>query len=73
MVFSEYLEKIEGYIRSGDLAFEFDNGEDDQRGQILDFLERIMDLAEECDELATKLIFKESYLEAAKDTAAPEK
>lgn len=66
MVFSEYLEKIEHYVQSGDLAFEFDNGEEDRRVEILDFLERIMDLAEHCDELATKLIFKESYLEAAK-------
>ncbi|WP_022662972.1 hypothetical protein [Paucidesulfovibrio longus] len=66
MIFSEYLEKIENYVQSGDLAFEFDNGEEGQRVEILDFLERIMDLGEACDELATKLIFKESYMEAAK-------
>ncbi|SKA96491.1 hypothetical protein SAMN02745704_02736 [Paucidesulfovibrio gracilis DSM 16080] len=65
MIFSEYLEKIEGYVRSGDLAFEFENGEEEQRGEILDFLERLMDLAEECDELATRLIFKDAYMERA--------
>ncbi|MGE4291094.1 MAG: hypothetical protein AB7E32_02680 [Desulfovibrio sp.] len=66
MIFSDYLEKIENYVRSGDLAFEFDNGEEGQRLELLDFLERIMDLSEECDELATKLIFKETYMESAK-------
>ncbi len=57
MIFLEYLEKIENYIRSGDLAFEFEHAEGAQRGELLDFLERIMDLGEECDPLATKLIF----------------
>lgn len=66
MIFAEYLEKIENYVRSGDLTFEFENGEEDQRLVILDFLERFMDLSEECDELATKLIFKETYMKNAK-------
>lgn len=69
MIFAEYLEKIENYINSGDLEFEFKHGEGDQRGEILDFLERIMDLAEVCDPLATKLIFPNAQTEAtqAKD------
>ncbi|MEF2143950.1 MAG: hypothetical protein V3573_00770 [Desulfovibrionaceae bacterium] len=69
MIFSEYLEKIESYVRSGDLAFEFEHGEPEQRVEILDFLERLMDLAEESDELATRLIFKEGYMQAAKGEA----
>ncbi len=60
----EYLEKIEGYIKSGDLAFEFEHGDEDKRHQILDFLEKLMDVAELADETATKLIFKDGQLEA---------
>lgn len=60
----EYLEKIEEYIKSGDLAFEFEHGDEDKRHQILDFLEKLMDVAELADETATKLIFKDGQLEA---------
>ncbi|QLA16937.1 hypothetical protein [Desulfolutivibrio sulfoxidireducens] len=60
MLDPSYLEKIEAYIRSGDLEFDFDNGDDDRKGAILDYLERLMDLAELADETATKLIFKGS-------------
>ncbi|WP_461211351.1 hypothetical protein [Desulfocurvus sp. DL9XJH121] len=58
-----YLEKLEAFITSGDMAFEFENGEEDRRFAILDFLEKLMDVAELADEQATKLIFKESYAE----------
>jgi len=58
-----YLDKIEAFITSGDMAFEFDNGDEAKRYEILDFLEKLMDLAELADETATKLIFKEGYME----------
>lgn len=58
-----YLEKIEAYFSSGDLAFDFDNGDEERRYQILDYLEKLMDLAELADALATKLIFKDGLLE----------
>ena len=61
----EYLEKVEKYITSGDMAFEFENGDEDRRYAILDFLEKFMDVAEIADEQATKLIFKEAYAELA--------
>jgi hypothetical protein len=57
-----YLDKIEAYIKSDDLTFDFENGDDDRRGLILDYLERLMDLAELADEAATRLIFKGSAL-----------
>ena len=50
-------------MKSGDLAFEFNNGEEERRGEILDFLEKLMDVADLADETATKLIFKEAYLD----------
>ncbi len=63
MLFLKHLEKIENYIKSGDLEFEFKHSEEAQRGEILEFLERIMDLAELCDPLATKLIFPNAQVE----------
>ncbi len=59
----KYLEKIEAYFSSGDLMFDFENGDEDRRYAILDYLEKLMDLAEQADELATKLIFKDGMLE----------
>ena len=53
----DYLDRLETYMDSGDMEFEFSNGEEGRRGEILDFLERLMDLSEKADQWATKLIF----------------
>jgi hypothetical protein len=63
MIDLEYLNKIEEFIASGDLKFEFDNGTEEKRYEILDFLEKLMDLGELAGENATKLIFKEGMLD----------
>ncbi|MFZ5425980.1 MAG: hypothetical protein ACOZEN_03315 [Thermodesulfobacteriota bacterium] len=55
---SAYLEKLEAYFDSGDLEMDFEYADEEKRGRILDFLERLMDLADKADEHATKLIFK---------------
>lgn len=60
----DYLEKIEKFMTSGDMAFEFEHGEEERRYEILDFLEKLMELSDLADEQATKLIFKDGYLEA---------
>jgi len=57
----DYLERVAHYFESGDCKFEFEHGEEERRLLILDFLERLMDLGETADELATKLIFKDAY------------
>lgn len=62
MTHKECLDRLEAYIDSGDLAFDFENAEEERRYEILDLLEQVMDIAEKADELATKLIFKNSYL-----------
>lgn len=54
----DYLNKLEEYFASGDLEMDFEYADDDKRGDILDFLEKVMDLSDKADELATKLIFK---------------
>lgn len=58
MLDMDYLKRLEEFFNGGDCQFEFDNGDEDKRHQILDFLEKLMDLGEIADELATKLIFK---------------
>ena len=54
----------ENFFTSGDLAFEFEHGDEDKRMAILEYLEKLMDLSDIADELATRLIFKDGYLEA---------
>jgi len=58
-----YLDKIEAFMTSGDMAFEFDNGDEPRRLEILEFLERLMDLGEQADAQATRLIFKDGYMD----------
>jgi len=57
----EYLKRVEEYFKNGDCKFEFENGEEDRRLEIIDFLEHLMELGEQADDLATKLIFKDTY------------
>jgi hypothetical protein len=68
----DYLERVANYFDSGDCKFEFDNGEEERRLLILDFLERLMELGEKADELATKLIFKDAYASLLTEEGAAE-
>jgi len=58
-----YLDKLEAYFASGDLEMDFEYADEEKRGRILDFLEQLMNLADQADALATKLIFKDSLEE----------
>ncbi|EGJ51057.1 hypothetical protein V6C53_02085 [Desulfocurvibacter africanus] len=58
------LLEIEEHIKSGRLAEDFEDGSKSRKEEILEFLEKLMELGELADETATKLIFKDSYLEA---------
>jgi predicted RNA-binding protein associated with RNAse of E/G family len=62
-----YLEKLRRYLECGDLAFDFENASEADKGEILDFLESIMDLAELADATATRLIFKDTYMDAIEE------
>ena len=66
----DYLERLEHYFKSGDCKFEFENGEEERRLLILDFLERLMELGEIADEMATKLIFKDAYASLTSEEGA---
>ncbi len=62
MTHKECLARLEAYIDSGDLAYDFEHGEEERRHELLDLLELTMDVAEKADALATRLIFKNTAL-----------
>jgi hypothetical protein len=60
----QYINDLIEYLKSGQLAEDFEHSSEERRYEILDFLEKVMDLGEIADEVATKIIFKNSQLEA---------
>jgi len=68
LIDAAYLEKLRHYFESGDLVFDFENAAEADKGIILDFLEDLMDLAELADAAATRIIFKDAYMEAVAGT-----
>lgn len=58
----EYLEKLEQYMDSGDLKFDFEHAPEAKKHAILEYLDKFMDVAEKADEVATKIIYKDSFL-----------
>jgi hypothetical protein len=64
MLDQAYLDKLAEYFSSGDLEFDFEHGDEARRQMILECLEKLMDLADQADEKATKLIFKGGMLQA---------
>jgi len=61
---SAFLDKLRAYMESGDLAFDFAHGSEERKGEILEFLEQLMDVADLADATATRLIFKDAYMDA---------
>jgi hypothetical protein len=59
---NEYIDGLIKYIRSGELEEDFQYSPEERRHEILDFLEKLMDLGEAADEAATKIIFKNTQL-----------
>lgn len=57
-----YLEELEEYMRSGRMEDDFLWSAEGRRHEMLEFLEKLMDLAELADETATKMIFRGSQL-----------
>jgi len=63
MILNEkYIDDLIKYIKSGELAEIFEFSSEERRYEILDFLEKLMDLGEVADEAATKIIFKNTQL-----------
>lgn len=59
------LREIEELLSSGQLVQDFQDGCENDRFIILEFLEKLMDLGEAADAAATEAIFKGAYLDLA--------
>lgn len=55
-----YLEELEEYLKSGRMEEDFQWSAEERRHEMLEFLEKLMDVAELADEAATRMIFKGS-------------
>ena len=69
MLNEKFLADLEEYLNSGRMEEDFEYSDEERKLEMLDYLERIMDLAEKADEVATKLIFKNSQLGALLGTS----
>jgi hypothetical protein len=58
MITVDELRQLEEYIRSGKLEEDFRDGCENDRYYLLALLEKVMDLADIADEVATRLIFR---------------
>ncbi len=56
------MQELREYLNSGRLAEDFEYSAEERRYEILDFLEQLMDLGELADDVATKIIFKNTQL-----------
>lgn len=56
----QYLLELEQYLRSGHCLEDFLYSPEERRHEMLEFLEKLMELGELADETATKIIFRKS-------------
>lgn len=60
MLYMKDLVELEDYLTSGRLEDEFEYSPEERRHEVLEFLEKLMDVADIADATATRLIFKNS-------------
>lgn len=58
----KYIQEIYQYLDSGDLRQDFQFSCEERRFEILEFLEKLMDLGELSDKVASEIIFRNSRL-----------
>ena len=56
MLNERFLAELEEYLRSGQLEEDYGFSSEERKIEILEYLERLMDLAEEADRVATRLL-----------------
>jgi hypothetical protein len=56
MLNEKFLNEFEEYLTSGRLEEDYGYSAEDRKIEILEYLERFMDLAEEADKVATRLL-----------------
>lgn len=64
------LEEFEEQLKSGAVEDQFEYAGEERRYEILELLDKLMDVADEANEVATRLIYKGSVLEAMAGPAA---
>lgn len=64
MLNAKYIEELEEYMKSGQMEEDFKWSAEERREEMLEFLEKLMDLGELADQTATAIIFKGSQLGA---------
>lgn len=67
-----YLQELENYMKSGKMEEDFTWSVEERRHEMLEFLDKLMDLGELADQTATSIIFKGSALGALMGTPKPE-
>lgn len=72
MLNMKYLEELEEYMKSGNMEEDFKWSSEERRQEMLEFLEKLMDLGEQADATATAVIFKGSQLGAMFGNTATE-
>lgn len=60
MLYMKDLVELEDYLTPGRLEDEFEYSPEERRHEVLEFLEKLMDVADIADATATRLIFKNS-------------
>ena len=58
-----YFDNLKEYFQSGQMYEDFEYSSEERRYEILDFLEKVIELGEIADETATQIIFKNTQLE----------
>ncbi len=56
-----YLAELEEYLVSGRFAEDFSYSSEERRHEMLEFMEKLMDVAEHADGVATKIIFRNAF------------
>ncbi len=72
MINLKYIEELEEYIRSGTMEDNFAYSPEERRHEILEFLEKLMDVAELADEAVTRIIFKGRFDASAIESESTE-
>lgn len=62
MIALDKLNELEKELKSGEFEKQFKGCGEIQRGYMLEFLEKLMDLGELADEVATRLIYRRQNL-----------
>ena len=59
---SKYIQELYEYVNGGDMTLGFQFSGEERRIEMLEFLEKLMDLGDAADKAASEMIFRDSQL-----------